>query len=91
MPALVEVARGRGRVLLFASGPTARWGTLFGEPVFVPFLHEAVAYLARSGPAQLAAVAGARLTVKLHPSERGSTARLNPRRPSYVFWKSPGR
>jgi hypothetical protein len=79
MPALAEGRRGRGRVLLFASGPTNTWGDLFREPVFVPFIHEAVAYLARSEPARLSVLAGERLTVKLHPSERGCRARLEDR------------
>jgi hypothetical protein len=78
-PALVEGRRGRGRTLLLASGLTARWSTFFKEPAFVPFLHETVAYLARSEPAELSALAGTRVTVMIHPAERGLSARLEER------------
>ena len=78
-PALVESTRGRGRVLLFASGPTQEWGTFFREPSFVPFLHEAVAHLARAGAALHDFTVGERATVHVTPSERGLAATLEDR------------
>jgi len=78
-PALVEWTRGRGRVLLFASGPTQAWGTFFREPSFVPFVHECVAHLARSGGPLSDFVVGERASVGVTPSERGYVATLENR------------
>jgi len=79
VPALVEWKRGRGRVLLFASGPTQAWGSFFREPSFVPFVHECVAHLARSGGALSDFVVGERVSVGVTPSERGYAATLEDR------------
>jgi hypothetical protein len=75
-PALVDGRRGRGRVLLCASRPTVGWGTFYRDPSFVPFLHEALAHLARAEPAVRAYTVGSRPTVTVSPSERGGAASL---------------
>ena len=46
-PALTEKAIGRGRVALWSSTLDNFWNDLVLRPVFVPFLHQAVRYLAR--------------------------------------------
>ena len=45
-PALVEEQVGDGRVLVFASDLNDRWNDLPLQPVFVPFVHEMLRYLA---------------------------------------------
>jgi hypothetical protein len=45
-PALVEERVGDGRVLVFASDLNDRWNDLPLQPVFVPFVHEMLRYLA---------------------------------------------
>ena len=45
-PALVEFAVGKGRVLVFASDLSGAWNDFPLQPVFVPFVHELVRYLA---------------------------------------------
>jgi hypothetical protein len=45
-PALVEEQLGDGRVLVFASDLNDRWNDLPLQPVFVPFVHEMLRYLA---------------------------------------------
>jgi hypothetical protein len=45
-PALVEEQVGAGRVLLFASDLNDRWNDFPLQPVFVPFVHEMLRYLA---------------------------------------------
>jgi hypothetical protein len=47
-PALVEHRIGSGRMLIFASDLNNRWNDFPLHPGFVPFVHEAVRYLARS-------------------------------------------
>lgn len=46
-PALVERGVGRGLVLAWTSALDGSWNDLVLKPVFLPFLHEAVKYLAR--------------------------------------------
>ena len=41
-PAIIESARGEGRILLFASSLDAEWTDLPRRPAFVPFLHRMV-------------------------------------------------
>jgi len=77
VPALVEGARGRGRVLLVAANVTASWGTLYREAAVVPLLHELTSYLARSEPAMTSAVVGDRPVLTLPPGELGSRASLH--------------
>lgn len=52
-PALVEWRVGRGRVLLWTSTLDALWNDLAVKPVFLPFVHRALRYLAqyREAPA----------------------------------------
>ncbi|MGE3843657.1 MAG: BatA domain-containing protein [Vicinamibacterales bacterium] len=52
-PALVEWKVGRGRVLLWTSTLDALWNDLALKPVFLPFVHRALRYLAqyREAPA----------------------------------------
>ncbi len=45
-PALVEETAGKGRVLVFASDLNGRWNDFPLQPVFVPFVHEVIRYLA---------------------------------------------
>jgi hypothetical protein len=45
-PAVVERRVGRGRVLLWASTLDVSWSDLPTKPVFLPFVHQAVRYLA---------------------------------------------
>lgn len=45
-PALVERRFGMGRVVVAASGATTEWNTLPMKPLFLPLLHQLVAYLA---------------------------------------------
>jgi hypothetical protein len=45
-PALVERGFGLGRVVLAASPATTEWGTLPLKPMFLPLVHQLVAYLA---------------------------------------------
>jgi hypothetical protein len=46
VPALVEVRRGDGRVVLFASDLSNRWNNLPLQPAFLPLVHEIARYLA---------------------------------------------
>jgi alpha-D-ribose 1-methylphosphonate 5-triphosphate synthase subunit PhnH len=44
-PALTEIRRGRGRVLIFGSDLGNRWNDLPLQPAFLPFVHEVARYL----------------------------------------------
>ena len=44
-PALVEAQRGRGRVLLWASGMDRFWNNLALQPIFLPFVHRVTRHL----------------------------------------------
>jgi hypothetical protein len=46
LPALVELRRGTGRILLFASDLGRQWNRLPLHPIFAPFVLELVRYLA---------------------------------------------
>ena len=50
-PALVEGRRGRGRVLVWATGMDRFWNDLALQPVFLPFVHRATRYLGGRGEA----------------------------------------
>ena len=50
-PALVERSAGSGRILLFASDVDRRWNDFPLHPMFVPFVQEAVRYVAARRPA----------------------------------------
>jgi len=65
LPAILERPLGRGRVLLLAGGIHPRWGELIQSYAFVPFLAEALKYLARLGTRQVNYRAGetARLAI----------------------------
>ncbi len=58
-PALVEGRRGRGRVLVWASGLDRYWNDLPLQPVYLPFLHRAIRFLGGRGDAPAWHVAGA--------------------------------
>lgn len=45
-PALIERRQGEGRVLLWTSGVSNFWNDLVVQPVFLPFVHRSVRYLA---------------------------------------------
>jgi hypothetical protein len=45
-PGLIARTAGSGRALLLATSPAPGWSTLALEPVFVPLLHESLAWLA---------------------------------------------
>jgi len=45
-PALVEIPRGRGRVLLFTTDLSNHWNDLVLHPAFVPLAHDLARYLA---------------------------------------------
>jgi hypothetical protein len=45
-PALVEEGHSGGRILIFASDLNNRWNDFPMQPTFVPFVHEALRYLA---------------------------------------------
>jgi len=56
-PALIEGALGDGRIIVFASDVTNFWNDLVVQPIFLPFVHELVKYLAGfSEPAPAARV-----------------------------------
>lgn len=69
-PAILTRSVGRGRVIVFAFSPVPSWSSLFKEGSFVPLVHEAVAYLARTDDLPQVLVGGAPV-IELHPSERG--------------------
>ncbi len=48
-PALIEGRRGRGRVLVWASGLDRFWNNLSLQPVYLPFVHRMVRYLGGRG------------------------------------------
>ncbi|HUG17457.1 MAG TPA: hypothetical protein VMM56_00670, partial [Planctomycetaceae bacterium] len=48
-PLLISSELGRGRILVLASSLDADWNTLPAKPDYVPFLHEAIFYLASAG------------------------------------------
>lgn len=73
--AILDSSRGRGRVLLVASSPARGWSTLFRESSFVPFVHEAAAYVARA-ERYVSALVGERPRIALHPAERGCSFTL---------------
>ncbi len=49
-PAVLEIARGRGRVLLLAFGLDARWSNLPLTPLYAPLVHQMLASVRRSSP-----------------------------------------
>ncbi len=56
-PALVEFPLGDGRVMVWTSDVANRWNDLPLQPVFLPFVHQAVRHLARYRPRPASLVA----------------------------------
>lgn len=50
-PALVEARRGRGRVLVWASGLDRFWNSLPLQPIYLPFVHRVTRHLGGRGEA----------------------------------------
>jgi len=48
-PAVWEVSRGRGRILVFAAAPDLESGDIPLSPMFLPLVHTSVSYLASAG------------------------------------------
>ena len=48
-PALVEGRRGRGRILVWASGLDRFWNNFALQPIYLPFIHRATRYLGDAG------------------------------------------
>ena len=48
-PALVEGRRGRGRILVWASGLDRFWNNFALQPIYLPFIHRATRYLGGRG------------------------------------------
>ena len=48
-PALVEAQRGRGRVLVWASGLDRLWNNLVLQPIYLPFVHRVARHLGGRG------------------------------------------
>lgn len=57
-PALVEGRRGRGRVLVWATGVDRFWNNLPLQPVYLPFVHRITRYLGGRGAAPAWHLAG---------------------------------
>ncbi len=74
-PALLARRVGRGRVLMFAALPQVAWTDLPRSMAFVPFLHEAVAWLSGRGASAINVTPGAVVTLAVRPGEEN--ARLN--------------
>jgi hypothetical protein len=51
-PAVWEVSRGSGRILVFAAAPNLESGDIPLSPMFLPLVHTSVSYLASAGGAQ---------------------------------------
>ncbi|GBC78098.1 hypothetical protein HRbin08_01584 [bacterium HR08] len=49
-PAIVEITRGRGKVILLAFGLDARWSTLPLTPLYAPLIHQLLAAVRRASP-----------------------------------------
>ncbi|GBC82628.1 hypothetical protein HRbin10_01756 [bacterium HR10] len=49
-PAIVEITRGRGKVILLAFGLDARWSTLPLTPLYAPLLHQMLMAVRRPSP-----------------------------------------
>ena len=49
-PAIVEITRGRGKVILLAFGLDARWSTLPLTPLYAPLLHQMLGAVRRPSP-----------------------------------------
>jgi hypothetical protein len=82
-PALVEIPRGRGRVLLLASDLSNRWNDLVLHPAFVPLAHDLARYLVgRAAPArsvrigELPGAAGARAGIVSRAAADGRPERV---------------
>jgi hypothetical protein len=69
-PALVEIPVGNGRVVVWTSDVTNRWNDLPLQPIFLPFIHQAVQYLARYRPRPVSRVAGQVVDIGTHLSDR---------------------
>ena len=74
-PALVEGRRGKGRILVWASGLDRFWNNLALQPVYLPFVHRVTRFLGGRGEAQPWHLAGS--TVNLSAlAEAGATLEI---------------
>ena len=62
-PALIEGRRGRGRILVWASGLDRFWNDLALQPVFLPFVHRLTRHLGGRGEAPAWHLAGSTVNV----------------------------
>ncbi|MBI2193498.1 MAG: BatA domain-containing protein [Planctomycetes bacterium] len=69
LPALIEGGIGRGRILVFTSALTTEWSDLPKWPVFPPFLHEFVNYLAGRQVAVTSYHPGEPIPIPVRPDE----------------------
>ena len=85
-PAIIERRLGRGRVLMLTTTADMAWNNLAARPVYVPLLHELVAYLVRSSQARLNVSVGDTITRFLSAEElhRGLTITGPP--PDTIPW-----
>ncbi len=65
---LAEIAMGGGRVLVWTSGLANLWNDLPVQPVFLPFVHQAIRYLAHYHPVPSWQMAGDVIDVDADPS-----------------------
>jgi|DewCreStandDraft_3_1066083.scaffolds.fasta_scaffold00075_3 hypothetical protein len=93
-PAIVEITRGRGKVILLAFGLDARWSTLPLTPLYAPLLHQMLGAVRRPSPppffrvGESIAVEGSEASVivrapdgeRLRLDEVGGTWRFTPER-----------
>ena len=85
-PAIIERRLGRGRVLMLTTTADMAWNNLAARPVYVPLLHELVAYLVRASQARLNVFVGDTITRFLSAEElhRGLTITGPP--PDTIPW-----
>ena len=77
-PALLARRVGRGRVLMFAALPQVAWTDLPRSMAFVPFLHEAVAWLSGRGASAINVTPGAVVTLAVRPGEENARLSVIP-------------
>lgn len=71
-PALVEGRRGRGRVLVWATGVDRLWNNLPLQPVYLPFVHRITRYLGGRGEAPAWHLAGSTVNLASLAEAAGS-------------------
>ena len=77
-PALVEVRRGGGRVLVWPSTLDAEWGDLVLQPVFVPWIDASFRYLAGYQPPREAYQVGQVARLEVTPGAAGEWLVITP-------------